>query len=84
MNRDEVVAFIRKHMDEDEDAQRLRRSELVLKKFGLLPRNFDLQTFLLALAARAGGGLLRSQNQDREPAGLDRGRNSKSQCSPTS
>jgi hypothetical protein len=49
VNRDEVVAFIRKHMDEDEDSQRLRRSELVLKKFGLLPRNFDLQTFLLAL-----------------------------------
>jgi len=49
VNRDEVVAFIRKHMEEDEDAQRLRRSELVLKKFGLLPRDFDLQTFLIAL-----------------------------------
>lgn len=49
VNRDEVVAFIRKHMEEDDDAQRLRRSELVLKKFGLLPRNFDLQTFLIAL-----------------------------------
>lgn len=49
VDRDEVVAFIRKHMDEDEDAQRLRRSELVLKKFGLLPRTFDLQTFLIAL-----------------------------------
>ncbi len=49
VNRDEVVAFIRKHMEEDEDAQRLRRSELVLKKFGLLPRTFDLQTFLVGL-----------------------------------
>jgi len=49
VNRDEVVAFIRKHMAEDEDAQRLQRSELVLKKFGLLPRDFDLQTFLVAL-----------------------------------
>ncbi len=49
VSRDEVVAFIRKHMAEDEDAQRLRRSELVLKKFGLLPRDFDLQTFLVAL-----------------------------------
>ena len=49
VSRDEVVAFIRKHMEEDEDAQRLRRSELVLKKFGLLPRTFDLQTFLIAL-----------------------------------
>ncbi len=33
--RDEVVTYIEKHMAEDEDAQRLRRSELVLKKFGL-------------------------------------------------
>ena len=48
-SRDEVTAFIEKHMSEDEDAQRLRRSELVLKKFGLLPRDFDLQHFLLAL-----------------------------------
>src|SRR5580692_5749762 len=48
-SRDEVVAYLEKNMAEDKDAQRLRRSELVLKKFGLLPRNFDLQTFLVAL-----------------------------------
>jgi hypothetical protein len=48
-SRDEVVAYITKHMSEDEDAQRLRRSELVLKKFGLLPRDFDLSKFLVAL-----------------------------------
>jgi hypothetical protein len=47
-SRDEVVAYLTKHMN-DEDTRRLRRSELVLKKFGLLPRNFDLQTFLVAL-----------------------------------
>ena len=47
--RDEVVAYLEKNLAEDKDAQRLRRSELVLKKFGLLPRNFDLQTFLVAL-----------------------------------
>jgi hypothetical protein len=47
--RDEVVAYLGKSMEEDKDAQRLRRSELVLKKFGLLPRDFDLQTFLVAL-----------------------------------
>ena len=38
-----------KRPGEDEDAQRLRRSELVLKKFGLLPRDFDLQSFLVSL-----------------------------------
>ncbi len=48
-SRDEVVAYIEKHMSEDEDARRLRRSELVLKKFGLLPRDFDLGKFLVAL-----------------------------------
>jgi len=49
ISRDEVVAYVTKHMMEDEDARRLRRSELVLKKFGLLPRDFDLETFLVAL-----------------------------------
>jgi hypothetical protein len=48
-SRDEVVKYLEKNMAEDKDAQRLRRSELVLKKFGLLPRDFDLQTFLVAL-----------------------------------
>jgi hypothetical protein len=47
-SRDEVVSFLTKHVD-DEDTKRLRRSELVLKKFGLLPHEFDLQTFLVAL-----------------------------------
>src|SRR5277367_4907010 len=48
-SRDEVVKYLEKNMAEDKDAQRLRRSELVLKKFGLLPLDFDLQTFLVAL-----------------------------------
>jgi len=47
-SRDEVVSYLTKHVD-DEDTKRLRRSELVLKKFGLLPHEFDLQTFLVAL-----------------------------------
>jgi len=47
-SRDEVVSFLTKHMD-DQDTKRLRRSELVLKKFGLLPREFNLETFLVAL-----------------------------------
>jgi hypothetical protein len=47
-SREEVVAYITKHRN-DEDTQRLRRSELVLKKFGLLPRDFDLEKLLVAL-----------------------------------
>lgn len=48
-SRDEVVAYLQKNMAEDKDAKRLRRSELVLKKFGLLPQDFDLGKFLVGL-----------------------------------
>ncbi len=47
-SRDEVVAYLTKHM-KDEDVKRLQRSELVLKKFGLLPRDFDMEKLLVAL-----------------------------------
>jgi hypothetical protein len=47
--RDEVVAYLQKSMAEDKDAKRLQRSELVLKKFGLLPRDFDLGKFMVGL-----------------------------------
>ncbi len=49
VSRDEVVAYLQKHMDEDEDSQRFSRSEAVLKKFGLIPRDFDLRPFLIGL-----------------------------------
>ncbi len=48
-SRDEVTDFIQKNMAKDKDAERFRRSELVLKKFGLLPRDFDMQKFLVVL-----------------------------------
>lgn len=48
-SRAEVVAYLKKSMAEDKDVQRLRRTEFVLKKFGLLPKDFDLQTFLVGL-----------------------------------
>ncbi len=47
-SRDEVVSYLTKHM-KDEDVKKLQRSELVLKKFGLLPREFDLEKLLVAL-----------------------------------
>jgi hypothetical protein len=48
-NRDEVVAYLEKNMREDKSAQRVERSELVLKKFGLLPHDFTLSRFLVTL-----------------------------------
>ena len=47
--RDEVQSYIEKNMKEDKDAKRLERSSAVLKKFGLLPRNFDLSNFLVTM-----------------------------------
>jgi hypothetical protein len=47
--RDEVQSYIEKSMRDDKDTQRLERSSAVLKKFGLLPRNFDLSTFLVKM-----------------------------------
>jgi hypothetical protein len=47
--RDEVQSYIEKSFKDDKDAKRLERSSEVLKKFGLLPRNFDLSNFLVAM-----------------------------------
>src|SRR6185437_9906757 len=47
--RDQVVKYLDSKMKEDKDARRLERSELVLKKFGLLDQDFRLQPFLVSL-----------------------------------
>lgn len=49
VDRDEVAAFVEKELNEDEDAQRLKNGEVVLKKFGLVPRDFDVNAFLVKL-----------------------------------
>jgi hypothetical protein len=49
ISRDEVNRFLRQKFDEDEGARRMERSEIVLKKFGLLDRDFHLRPFLLSL-----------------------------------
>jgi hypothetical protein len=49
ISRDEVNKYLREKFDEDEGAKRMERSEIVLKKFGLLDRDFHLRTFLLSL-----------------------------------
>ena len=47
--RSAVEAYLNQKFEEDEGAKRLQRGEIVLKKFGLLDRDFDLKPFLLAL-----------------------------------
>jgi hypothetical protein len=47
--RNEVEKYITDRFNEDKDTQRMERSEIVLKKFGLLDRDFHLQPFLVSL-----------------------------------
>ena len=44
-----VESYLDEKFNEDEGAKRLERDEIVLKKFGLLDRDFELKPFLLAL-----------------------------------
>jgi hypothetical protein len=47
--RTAVESYLKEKFEEDEGAKRLQRGEIVLKKFGLLDRDFELKPFLLAL-----------------------------------
>jgi hypothetical protein len=49
ISRDEVNHYLIAKFDEDEGAKRMERSEIVLKKFGLLDPDFHLRPFLLSL-----------------------------------
>jgi hypothetical protein len=47
--RADIESYLKEKFDEDQDARRMQSSEIVLKKFGLLDRDFDLKPFLLSL-----------------------------------
>jgi hypothetical protein len=49
VSREQVEKYIDDKFKDDIDRIRFERSELVLKKFGLLPRAFDLHSFLIKL-----------------------------------
>jgi hypothetical protein len=49
VSREEVETYIDDKFKDDADRIRFERSELVLKKFGLLPREFHLHQFLVKL-----------------------------------
>jgi hypothetical protein len=49
LTRDEVNKYLREKFNEDKSTKRLERSEVVLKKFGLLDRDFQLQPFMISL-----------------------------------
>src|ERR1700728_2129681 len=47
--RDDVEKYLLEKMKDDKDAKRMERSEIVLKKFGLIDADFHLQSFLVKL-----------------------------------
>ena len=47
--RNDVEKYLVEKMKDDKDAKRMERSEIVLKKFGLLDESFHLQPFLVSL-----------------------------------
>ncbi|HEV2134462.1 MAG TPA: hypothetical protein VGR47_09365 [Terracidiphilus sp.] len=47
--RDAVQSYLMKKLSDDKESKRMERDEIVLKKFGLLDRDFELQPFLIAL-----------------------------------
>ncbi len=47
--RAEVEAYLNEKFNDDKDSKRLQKGEIVLKKFGLLDKDFDLKPFLLEL-----------------------------------
>lgn len=49
VGRDEVEKFMLDRMKEDPDAKRLERGETSLKKLGLIPKDMDLRSYLVAL-----------------------------------
>jgi hypothetical protein len=49
ISREAVATELRKKFDQDKGTKRMERSELVLKKFGLLDQGFKMRPFLLSL-----------------------------------
>ena len=47
--RADVEKYLTDKFNDDEDAKRMQRGEIVLKKFGLLDRDFNLKPFMLSL-----------------------------------
>ena len=56
VSREEVEKYIGEKFKDDADRIRFERSELVQKKFGLLPRQFDLHGFLIKLLSEQVAG----------------------------
>ncbi|ODU55849.1 MAG: hypothetical protein BGO25_06420 [Acidobacteriales bacterium 59-55] len=63
VSREQVNHYLTKKFDEDENTKRLERSEIVLKKFGLLDRDFNLRPFLVSLLTEQIAGFYDNQSK---------------------
>ncbi len=51
ITREQVEKYVDKRMKDDKDAKRLQEAQLVLEKFGLLPKGYDLHAEFVRLMA---------------------------------
>lgn len=56
VSREEINRFVRQRLKEEYPQQELRAQELALKQFGLLPPDFELETFLVRLLTEQAAG----------------------------
>jgi hypothetical protein len=62
-SRAQLEGFLVKNMEDDKQQKRFERSELVIKKFGLLPRDFQLRDFLVKLLKEQVAGYYDSKDK---------------------
>jgi hypothetical protein len=68
-SRADINKMLRKKFDDDKSAKRMERDELVLKKFGLIDRDFKMKDFLLSLLTEQIAGFY--DNKTKEMTLLD-------------
>jgi len=62
-SRDKVGEWLNERLRDEEVAERLENAELVLKKLGLLPREFELRSFYLELMREQVAGFYNTKNK---------------------
>jgi len=62
-SRDQVEKYVMERLADDPDQKRFERSELVLKKFGLIPQDFRLQDFMVKLLREQVAGFYDSKHK---------------------
>ena len=63
VGRDEVEKNTDERLKKDKDTKRLEKAEIVLKKFGLIPRDFHLRTYLVSLLKEQVAGFYNTKDK---------------------